>query len=303
MPSKKTIQDGAVDPTISDSDSDTYEEKIRKQVLAVSRLEERGLTRKQIGRLCGRSTLNVRHWAEGEYLAHPKAYKALLTAANSSNSYLPNLGGGPGHLIQGAWSAEQIERRDRLLALAGMETPRQRAEKLRWMMKKLGLTRSEFADLIGIGESTVYQYLNPKVDLAISLPIVQRIYEIQADLAKRKTAPATIEERFEKAWRDLLGPELARKGFGARDHRRMKLAEILAGATGASSRKWYRYIPPSEYQSSKKPSAALVAELESVYREFGRVKLPSNASAASRKKGSSKKKARGTHARAAQKGG
>jgi len=164
------------------------------------------------------------------------------------------------------------ERRDYLLQIAGMDSPRRRSETLLALIAQVKLSRQDFAAAIGVGIRTVAKYLDPKWNGKISLPVLERILGLPARRGQMGEV-RSLPDRTDKALLRLLGRELHQARLSLRGHLKAEIAVTLAKLTEFSERTIYRKVFDNDH-----PSKAFVEKLEAAAETHGTLKFGAHSS-------------------------
>ena len=244
----------------------------RLQVKAIDVLRAR-LSFERIAQLAGVTPLAVRGWYNGA-LARPSRFRTLMELARNVHGLLPieDIIRTKDQRRVTKATKDEVERRDYLLQIAGMDSPDPRAEALLALIAQLKLSRQDFAAAIGVGIRTVAKYLDPKWNGKISLPVLERILGLPARRGQMGEV-RSLPDRTDKALLRLLGRELHQARLSLRGHLKAEIAVTLAKLTEFSERTIYRKVFDNDH-----PSKAFVEKLEAVAETHGTLKFGAHSS-------------------------
>lgn len=236
---------------------------ISAQRRAIRRLkDERGLTLNDIASLTHSTEKSARNWLYGVVLARAATRLLLAEAAESGTSSPPAR-----TTARGRTGRKGLSARDRLLGECEMDTPRRRARALKRMIDDLQITREDFARLIQVHPTTLYDYLDEANEAMPALEVVRRLRRLRRDHASGRQ-PETLLERFHRAARKIFGEAVYERGFTGRSAERAEIVVRLAAQTGMSKRMLYRLMPP--YDRTFRPKMRVVLGFESAARKAQR---------------------------------
>ncbi len=255
------------------------ESLLARQRAALQTLKERGFTSEDIAPLVGATARAVRTWIDEGRRTKPKTIDRLEELA--SGNYQP----GEERPIEGRGNITQEEkrRRDELVAKLGLKTPKKRVAKLRQIIKESRMKRDDFARELGVASRTLYLWLDSNYDGTLSLAAAEKLNELVTE--RKRDTTVSLEERFDRAKKKLLSPDIYEEGFKRPDRRRARLLEVLIEFTGLSYRTFYRLFPtaPEAGRGAAKPrkgrktaseiklTEGVVEALERAAEELGRV--------------------------------
>jgi predicted transcriptional regulator len=145
------------------------------------------------------------------------------------------------------------------------DDPGQRVRAVRKVMREHRLTRYQMAGLLGVGDMTVRQYLNPNYTSALSIGVARRLRDLrdgQADV------PDVIDPgaRFHAAARRLFG-RYYETGFAMYERRKVCAIRCLTAHTRLHVQTIYKHLPP--YGPKFKPSMSAVQAFELAVLRLG----------------------------------